>query len=51
MKSIQETIDKFQEDICKWDLYKDVFPSQQPQPSTLSKPTFYSVEEYLHQRK
>lgn len=49
MVTITDQIDKFHEDICRWDLFEDVLnaPSQNVEP----KHKFYAPEEYHYHQK
>ena len=53
---IKDTLDKFQEEILKWDLYSDILgavdgEAKQPEVITQVKNSFYSPEEYSYYQK
>ena len=48
MKSNYEQLDKFNEEICKWDVYQDILPYKD---TVVPKTTFYSTEEYTQYQK
>ena len=44
MKSNIDQLDKFHEDICKWDLHQDIISHQD---SFIIKSTYYSSDDYI----
>ena len=50
MKSqVQDILDKFHEEICKWDLHKDII-EEETKPQEV-KNSFYSPEQYSYYQK
>lgn len=44
MKQNLDQLEKFQEDVCKWDIFTDILPHKD---EAFLKSTYYTAEDYI----